>query len=76
MEKDNFKVHGIYTISNTIGYEIELNNDGDYARVRDTDGNISDWLEIKYIEYEGFRDFIPVLDPVGYNIPLTMVLKN
>lgn len=75
MEKDNFKVHGIYTISNTFGYEIELSKSGDFARTRDTDGNISDWLEIEYIEYseDGNENVIPLIKLNGYIIPLTMI---
>lgn len=83
---DYFKVHGHYTISNLGGYEIELADSGDSARVRDAYGNdnpqISDWLEIEYVPNEdgdldedGEVELVPVIDPSGYNIPLNMVMR-
>ena len=82
----SFKVHGGYTISNTGGYEIELSDCGDSARVRDAWGSdnprISDWLEIEYIidedsepDEEGYKESEPIIDPNGYNIPLNMVMR-
>lgn len=86
MDDDDFKVHGYYTISNAGGYEIELADSGDSARVRDAYGSdnpeISDWLEIEYVENEdgdvdedGNLELVPVIDPNGYNIPLNMVMR-
>lgn len=83
---DDFKVHGHYTVSNLGGYEIELADSGDSARVRDAYGNnnpqISDWLEIEYVPNEdgdldedGEVELVPVIDPSGYNIPLNMVMR-
>lgn len=82
----SFKVHGGYTISNTGGYEIEISECGDSARVKDAWGSknprISEWLEIEYIidedsepDEEGYKESEPVIDPDGYNIPLNMVMK-
>ncbi len=84
----SFKAHGYYTISNSGGYEIELSDCGDSARVKDNYGSdnpqISDWLEIEYIEngYPNMMDenkemgeWIPVIDPNGYDIPLNMVMR-
>ena len=82
----SFKVHGGYTISNTGGYEVELSNCGDSARVRDAWGSdnprISDWLEIEYIinedsepDEEGYKESEPIIDPNGYDIPLNMVMR-
>jgi|GEM_PF-4602730 len=81
----SFKVHGGYTISNTGGYEIEISECGDSARVKDAWGSknprISEWLEIEYIidedsepDEEGYKESEPVIDPDGYNIPLNMVM--
>ena len=83
---DDFRVDGFYTISNSGGYEIMLDNSGDSAKVRDAYGSdnpkTSDWLEIEYIDEEdgeldedGFPNSIPVIDPNGYNIPLDMVMR-
>lgn len=45
-----FKVHGVYTVSNAISFEIELSPDAEAARARRTlyDGvkEITDWKEI------------------------------
>jgi hypothetical protein len=74
---EEFIVHGHYTVSNNGGYEIMLNGSGDAARVRDAFGSdnpeTSDWLEIEYVTNEDEDDFIPVIDPNGYNIPLNHV---
>mgnify|MGYP003122923338 CR=1 FL=1 len=81
----SFKVHGCYTISNTGGYEVEISDFGDSARVRDAWGGnnprISDWLEIEYVidedsepDEDGFKDSEPIIDPNGYDIPLNMVM--
>lgn len=71
--EDEFKTHGSYTISNTGGYEIMISDAGDAAKVRDAYGSdnpkTSDWLEIEYIDGE------PVIDPDGYDIPLSQVMK-
>lgn len=83
---DDFIVHGHCTVSNSGGYEIELADSGDSARVRDAYGSdnpeISDWLEIEYVENEdgeldedGNLELVPVIDPNGYNIPLNLVMR-
>ena len=76
-----FKVHGYYTISNAGGYEVELSDCGDSARIRDAydseQPEVSEWYEIEDVidseEPEG--DLIPVIDPEGYNIPLNQVMR-
>lgn len=69
----DFTPHGSYTVSNAGGYEVELSDSGDAARVRDAYGSdnpqVSDWLEIEYIDGE------PIIDPAGYNIPLNQVTR-
>lgn len=73
-----FEVHGHYTVSNNGGYEIMLSDDGEAARVRDAFGSdnpeTSDWLPIEYVTNEDGEDE-PVIDPEGYNIPLSQVMR-
>ncbi|RLF57323.1 MAG: hypothetical protein DRN27_08025, partial [Thermoplasmata archaeon] len=77
-EIEEFIPHGSYRISNSGGYEIMLDDAGDAARVRDGFGSdnpeTSDWLEIEYISTEE-GESEPVIDPNGYNIPLSHVMK-
>jgi hypothetical protein len=78
MEK--FETHGLYTVSNTGGYEIMLSRCGEAAKVRDAFGSDnpkqSDWLDIEYIKDEDNpEEYNPVIDPKGYNIPLNLVMK-
>lgn len=81
-----FIPNGSYTISNSGGYEIMLNDSGDSAKVRDAYGSdnpqISDWLEIEYVpsedgelDDEGNIEMEAVIDPNGYNIPLNQVMR-
>lgn len=76
---EEFTPHGTYTVSNTGGYEIMLNDAGDAAKVRDAFGSdnpkTSDWLEIEYIPDEETGESEPVIDPNGYNIPLNQVMR-
>jgi len=57
--KDEFITHGYLTLSNSGGLEIQINNDGDYARLRYYD-KVSRWQRIKsrangkyYVTYYG-----------------------
>jgi len=76
---EEFIPHGGYTVSNSGGYEIMLNDSGDAARVRDAFGSdnpkTSDWLEIEYVPDEETGESEPVIDPNGYNIPLNQVMR-
>lgn len=80
-EDDNFEVHGTYTVSNAGGYEIMLSKDGESAKVRDAFGSdnpkISDWLEIEFVpgDDDDTLDMEAVIDPKGYNIPLSQVMR-
>lgn len=78
MEEELFRVDGVYTVSNSGGYEIMLSDDGDSVKVRDAFGSdnpeTSDWLEIEYVGSED-GEMEAVIDPNGYNIPLNMVMK-
>lgn len=71
MKDNTFTAHGIYTISNAGGYEIELADSGDAARIRFPDESVSDWLEIEYND-EGE----PIIDKDGLDVPLNMVMKH
>jgi len=72
-QEEEFVPHDSYTVSNSGGYEIMLSDDGDAAKVRDAFGSdnpeTSDWLEIVYVSGK------PVIDPSGYNIPLSHVMR-
>lgn len=80
-----FVCHGGYTISNCGGYEVEISSDGEGARLRDCYGSdfpeVTDWLEIETVENEDWNEgededeqFHQVIDPTGYNIPLSLVM--
>lgn len=77
-----FTPHGGYTISNCLGYEVELSRDGESARLRMYDSHdapkVSRWLEIEYVENPDAEEededrFWPVIDPERFNIPLEHV---
>ena len=74
-DDEAFEAHGTYTISNNGGYEIMISPDGDGAKVKEQDGTVSDWLEIEYIDDEDTLGSEPVIDPNGYNIPLSQVMR-
>lgn len=87
-DNDTFVIHGTYS-EGLHGYEIELSKDCDQARLRsfDLNGNeeITDWLDIEQVwpdEYEepaeGEQDLSAenVIDPNGYNIPLSEVIRH
>ncbi|MCK9482546.1 MAG: hypothetical protein M0R38_12460 [Bacteroidia bacterium] len=69
----DFVCHGTYTISNACGYEIQISNDGEAARIRDN-GKITDWLPIQFC-YDEEEQTVGIIDPEGYNINLDGVLK-
>lgn len=78
-DDEPFDVHGVYSVSNSGGYEIMISPDGDFAKVKEAYGTdnpkISDWLEIEYVDDDDTLDSIAVIDPSGYNIPLNQVMK-
>lgn len=83
--EEEFTPHGAYTVSNSGGFLIMLDDSGDMAKVKDDFGSdnpeISDWLPIEYVQSEdefdedGNPEMEPVIDPNGYNIPLNMVMR-
>lgn len=83
---DQFTPHGTYTVSNCIGYEVEIANSGDAARLRHYDPiteepEITEWLSIEFtfneewVDSEDDDEFIAVIDPEGYQIPLNQVMR-
>jgi len=71
-----FEPAGYYTVSNTGGYEVQINECGDGARIKNTaTGIISDWYEIEYKDDEETGEMEPFIDPEGHNIPLNQVMK-
>lgn len=72
-DEESFVAHGFYTWSNTCGYEVELCPSGEAARLR-IERKVTEWLEIEYVEDED-GEFINVIDPNGYNVPLNLVMR-
>jgi len=74
--EDDFNPQGYYTVSNTGGYEVEIDNSGDQARLKLPNGKITDWLDIEYVPKEDNpEEHEPVIDPNGYNVPLNLVMR-
>ena len=72
---EEFKAHGYYAVSNAGGYEVELHPSGDSARIKNGE-EVTDWLEIEWVPDEDpAMDFIPVIDPKGYDVPLNMIMR-
>lgn len=79
---DDFNVHGTHTVSNCGGYEVEISDDGETARVRTAFGSarpeVSDWLPIVDVSDDGDDsndDANYVIDPEGLYIPLNSVMR-
>lgn len=76
---EEFVAHGIYIVSNVGGYEIMFNESNTMAKIRDAYGNenpeISDWLIIALIYDKDEEDWLPIIDPSGYNIPYNLVIR-
>ena len=71
---DPFTPHGVYGVSNTMAYEVELSHDGDGARLRDSGGTVSDWAEIEFTYNEEVDYFEPYI-PLWGGIFLSEVLR-
>ena len=71
------KIHGYYTKSNTGGYGVILSDCGDSAKLvmNNEDCDVTDWLDIEYVMDEDEGEFVPVIDPDGFNIPLNLVMR-
>jgi hypothetical protein len=70
------KIHGYYTYSNSCGYGVILSDCGEAAKLvmNNEDCDVTDWLDIEYVMDEDEGEFVPVIDPTGYNIPLSLVM--
>ena len=71
------KIHGYYTKSNSCGYGVILSDCGEAAKlIMDSDGqNATDWLDIEYVFDEDQNEFVPTIDPDGFNVPLNLVVR-
>jgi hypothetical protein len=78
------KIHGYYTVSNSMGYGVILSDCGDSAKlvIMKDEPETTDWLEIGWVanedgevDDEGFPEFEPVIDPEGYKVPLNLVMR-
>lgn len=59
-ENEDFTPHGYKGMSNWGGYEMQISDNGEEARIRDSHtGEVSDWLEIQFDE-EGVAYVIDV----------------
>lgn len=73
------KIHGYYTYSNSCGYGVILSDCGEAAKLASMDGEeiyaITDWLDIEYVFGEDDDEYLPVIDPDGFNVPLNLVMR-
>jgi hypothetical protein len=71
------KIHGYYTISNIGGYGVILSDCGEAAKLvmNNEDCDVTDWLDIEYVMDEDEGEFVPVIDPDGFNVPLNLVMR-
>ena len=70
------KIHGYYTKSNCCGYGIIISDCGEAAKLVLVElVDVTDWLDIEYIMDEDEGEFVPVIDPDGYNVPLNLVMR-
>lgn len=75
-----FVPSGTYTVSNSIGYEIMLSDDGEAALVRyqnyDDSYEITDWLEVKTEYDKEVRETVTYIEGAfGSNIPMDEVMR-
>jgi hypothetical protein len=40
------------------------------------DCDVTDWLDIEYVMDEDEGEFVPVIDPDGFNVPLNLVMRT
>jgi hypothetical protein len=71
------KIHGYYVVSNSCSYGIHLSDCGEQAKLimNDEDCTVTDWLDIEHIFDEDENEFVPVIDPTGYNVSLNLVMR-
>lgn len=77
-DRGNFITHGTYTVSNAIGYEVEISKHGGCARAMYTkhDGTvqISHWVEIRNVTDEDGNDE-QVFEAFGSDIEMSQVMR-
>lgn len=76
----SFIPHGVYACSYATSYLIEISKDCSNARIKLSDNEVTDWLEIEYINDCDCSntcecEIIPIIDKEGYEIPLNMVMR-
>lgn len=78
------KIDGYYTISNSMGYGVILSDCGSSAKlVLDLEKKkTTPWLDIEWVpkedgelDDEGFPEMEAVIDPDGYDVPLSLVMR-
>lgn len=72
------KIHGYYQWSNCCGYGVHLSDDGEQAKLimNDEYTTTTEWLDIVWLpSEENTNEWIPVIDPDHYNIPLNEVMR-
>lgn len=71
------KIHGYYTYSNCCGYGVIFSDCGEAAKLvmNNEDCDVTDWLDIEYVMDEDEGEFVPVIDPDGFNVPLNLVIR-
>lgn len=77
---DTFVVHGGYGVSNCGGYEVQLSDCGDMARLRDSETlEVSEWAYINYepdlsdMEHPDAEWVMTI--PLWGGVPLDMVMR-
>lgn len=78
-QTEEFIAHGIYTISNSIGLEVEISECGDSARCRyinsKDEEEISEWSEIKHEQLENEEEYSSVFHWNKLQIDLNQVIR-
>jgi hypothetical protein len=71
------KIHGYYQWSNACGYGVHLSDDGEQAKLimNDEDCTTTEWLDVEFILDEEINEWVPVIDPTHYNVPLNLVMR-
>ena len=78
------KIHGYYTVSNSMGYGVILSDCGDSAKLvlMKEEPETTDWLPIEWVvnedgelDDEGFPELEPFIDPEGFNARLNHVMR-
>lgn len=70
------KIHGYYTLSNSISYGVILSDCGDSAKIvlMKDDPETTDWLHIEWVVNED-GEVERIIDPEGFNVPLNLTMR-